>query len=88
MRLIDADSLKGTLANRLEKISARFGVDSSGAGAVAGAMALLDAQPTVDAVPVSFIRELINLARKVGADSHAESLEILLADWAETERKE
>lgn len=84
MRLIDADSLKGILADRLEKICARFGVDSSGAGAMAGAMALLDAQPTVDAVPVSFIRDLINLARKAGADSHAESLEALLADWAET----
>ena len=51
---------------------------------VAETMALLDAQPTVDAVPVSFIRDLINLARKAGADSHAESLEVLLADWAET----
>lgn len=51
---------------------------------VAEVMAFLDAQPTVDAVPVSFIRDLINLARKAGADSHAESLEVLLADWAET----
>ena len=44
------------------------------------------ASPTVDAIPISFIEELIELSRKVGADHHAESLEILLTDWAE--RKE
>lgn len=41
---------------------------------------------TVDAIPISFIKELIELSRKVGADHHAESLEILLRDWEE--RKE
>lgn len=46
----------------------------------------IDRMPTVDAVPISFIKGLIDLSRKVGADHHAESLEILLADWAE--RKE
>ena len=41
---------------------------------------------TVDAIPISFINQLIELSRKVGADHHAESLEVLLSDWVE--RKE
>ena len=46
----------------------------------------IKAAPEVEAIPVSYIQEMVRLARKVGADSHAESLEVLLADWAETKR--
>lgn len=46
-RLIDADALMNIFADRLTKVSVRYGIDSAVAGAVSGAMKLLDVQPTV-----------------------------------------
>ena len=46
-RLIDADAVMETFADRLEKVSERYGIGSAVAGAVSGAMKLLDAQQTV-----------------------------------------
>lgn len=46
-RLIDADALMDIFADRLVKVSVRYGVDSAVAGAVSGAMTLLDVQPKV-----------------------------------------
>lgn len=48
MRLIDADALLDILADRLIKVSERYGVDSGVAGAVAGAMRLVEVQPTIE----------------------------------------
>ena len=45
-RLIDADALMDIFADRLEKMSEWYG-NPSVAGAVSGAMKLLDVQPTV-----------------------------------------
>jgi len=42
--------------------------------------------PTVDAIPVSWIQETMQLAESVGAEKYAEHLGVLLDDWAE--RKE
>lgn len=47
MRRIDADALMNTFADRLAKVSERYGVNSAVAGAVAGAMGLIEAQPTI-----------------------------------------
>lgn len=38
---------------------------------------------TGDAIPVEFVEDIISMAHKLGADSHAESLEILIKDWEE-----
>ena len=46
-RLIDADALMNIFADRLVKVSERYGINSAVAGAVSGAMKLLDLQPTV-----------------------------------------
>ena len=46
-RLIDADALMNIFADRLMKVSERYGINSAVAGAVSGAMKLLDVQPTV-----------------------------------------
>ena len=46
-RLIDADALMNIFADRLTKVSVRYGIDSAVAGAISGAMKLLDVQPTV-----------------------------------------
>ena len=46
-RLIDADALMNIFADRLVKVSERYGINSEVAGAVSGAMKLLDVQPTV-----------------------------------------
>ena len=46
-RLIDADHLMEILADRLVKVSERYGVYSTVAGAVSGAMGLVDAQNVI-----------------------------------------
>ena len=46
-RLINADALMDIFADRLAKVSVRYGIDSAVAGAFSGAMKLLDVQPTV-----------------------------------------
>lgn len=46
-RLIDADALMNIFADRIVKVSERYGIYSAVAGAASGAMKLLDAQPTV-----------------------------------------
>ena len=46
-RLIDADALLKIYSNRYEKLSERYGFDSSELGILCGASKLLDVQPTV-----------------------------------------
>ena len=48
MRLIDADALMNTYAERLELIAERYGVYSSECGILNGAMKLLETQPTIE----------------------------------------
>ena len=48
MRVIDADALMDILADRLIKVSERYGVNSGVAGAVSGAMRLVEVQPTIE----------------------------------------
>ena len=46
MRLIDGDILMDEYVDRLVKVSERYGIDSSEAGILSGAMKLLDSQPS------------------------------------------
>ena len=46
-RLIDADRLMRTYEDRLEKVADRYGIDSSEAGILSGAMKLLMIEPTI-----------------------------------------
>lgn len=48
MRLIDADALLDILADRLIKVSERYGDDPAVAGAVSGVMRLVEVQPTIE----------------------------------------
>ena len=48
MRLIDGNALMDLYANRLELLGERYGLDSSECGVLAGAMKLLEAQPTIE----------------------------------------
>lgn len=48
MRLIDADALMDILADRLDLLGERFGKYSAPCGAVAGAMTLIERQPTIE----------------------------------------
>lgn len=84
MRLIDAEELIPML--RYATIESEIGVFPIRIG-FNDIKKVVDDAPTVDAIPISFIDELIELSRKVGADHHAESLEILLQDWAERKEK-
>lgn len=47
-RMIDADALLELYADRLEKLVGRYGVYSSECGVLAGAMKLLEIQPTIE----------------------------------------
>ena len=46
-RLIDADRLMRVYEDRVEKVADRYGVDSSEAGILSGAMKLLMIEPTI-----------------------------------------
>lgn len=78
-RLIDADELKSVFTEKSTEAVC-------GAELCKAIISRIDDTRTVDAIPISFINQLVELSRKVCADYHAESLEILLRDWAE--RKE
>ena len=43
--------------------------------------------PTVEAIPIACIEEIISLARTVGATRYAEELEVLIEDWREENGK-
>ena len=47
----------------------------------------IDEQQTVEAIPIEWIEETMQLAETVGAKEYAEHLEVLLADWAEREEE-
>ena len=47
MRAIDADELEGTYKNRLGLVMERYGIESSEAGILGGAIKLLKTQPTI-----------------------------------------
>lgn len=79
-RLIEAEALKAQIQREIDMY---YDEDGGGIHTAMEARDEIDYAPTVDAIPISFIKSLIDLSRKVGADHHAESLEILLADWAE-----
>ena len=74
MRLIDADALKAEMPTVEDEYKY--------------AHKLIDDAQTVEAVPVSWIEETMQLAEKVGAKEYAEHLEVLLADWAEEREEE
>lgn len=46
----------------------------------------IDELPTVDAIPIEWIKEVIRMAEKTGFTDYAYKLNVLLSDWAE--RKE
>lgn len=46
-RLIDADKLMAIFSDRLERVVGRYGIDSSEAGILAGAMKLLESQTAI-----------------------------------------
>lgn len=48
MRTIDADALLELYADRLQKLEERYGVHSGECGVLAGAMKLLEIQPTIE----------------------------------------
>lgn len=78
MRLIDADALKDW--SEIVPLTDDGGID------INDFEEKLESMPTVEAIPVSWIQETMQLAETVGAEKYAELLGVLLDDWAE--RKE
>ena len=68
MRLIDADELFFSMTDSIDQGIAEEARDEA---------------PTVDAIPVSWIKENKNLARTVGAWQYELFLDTLLKDWEE-----
>ena len=46
-RLVDADKLMAIFSDRLERVAERYGIDSSEAGILSGAMKLLESQTAI-----------------------------------------
>lgn len=46
-RLVDADKLMAVFSDRLERVVGRYGIDSSEAGILSGAMKLLESQMAI-----------------------------------------
>ena len=77
MRLIDADKLKRTEGIFQYQISESFDRISASAYTFED----VENAPTVDAIPIEWIKETIKLAENVQASKYAEHLRILLEDW-------
>ena len=76
-RLIDADALKeyidcGHLRNPCEVCFSELDVVN-----------LIDAQPTIDAIPISFIEEQVKLCNEVGFRRGEECYMALIEKWRE-----
>ena len=73
MRLIDADKL------HYKKV---YTIESYKSAVVVFAKEI-DKANTIDAIPIEWIKETIELAKKVGEERYADKLEVLLEDWEE-----
>lgn len=80
MRLVDADAMLDRFKRVFEE-NKEYRV----ADGLAMAYDMIQGQPTVDAIPISYIEELIKLSNKTGCIVYATSLEELLDDWREEE---
>ena len=83
-----------TLINKerlLEDLRERSSLDWDDEGEEYGMLLsriIIDEQPTIEAIPVEWIENIIAMAKKVYADKFAESLELMIEDWREEQRKE
>lgn len=89
VRIIDADALSETLG--ISKRGCDYCNHQYDAfycdGRFADACLAIEEAPTVDAIPVEWIRDTKVLAKAVGIEQYELFLETLLSDWEE-ERKE
>lgn len=76
MRLIDADEIRWAHHYDSDGNLSKYKVAYSD-----------EMPPAVDAIPVDWIEETMQLAETVGAKEYAEHLEVLLDDWAERKDK-
>lgn len=80
-RLIDADNIKW------EKILEPLGNGMYVDGYVVNERDI-DAMPTIEAIPISFLYEYMALCESVGAYKSKETIECLIDDWREEEKDE
>ena len=83
-----------TLINKerlLEDLRERSSLDWDDEGEEYGMLLsriIIDEQPIIEAIPVEWIENIVAMAKKVCADKFAESLELMIEDWREEQRKE
>lgn len=88
MRLIDADKLVSDMYHNAFEIDTNLQKWDSGCWIRYKMFEkVLDKQPTAEAIPIEFIKEIIKLAERVKAIKYAEHLKLLLEDW-EVEKNE
>lgn len=73
MRLIDVDEL--FVVDTIEQVNGELNIVSW------VPLSQIEDAPTVEAIPVEWIKETIELAENVQASKYAEHLRILLEDW-------
>lgn len=88
MRLIDADALKDNMSKWLKEADKYPSDIPPMEDIIVSTIMTIEEEPTVDAIPVEWIEETMQLAEKVGAKEYAEHLEVLLDDWAEERGEE
>lgn len=67
MRLIDADALKWIISNNVYKVRDRFGSEDYGMFWIGGIQMVIDAAPTIDAVPVVRCVDCVHIGCDEGA---------------------
>jgi hypothetical protein len=81
-RLIDANVLKNTITKHSYIVRDR--INSTGEGMfTVGIMQAIDEQPTIEAIPISFIEEQAKLCNEVGFVRGEECYIALIEDWRE-----
>ena len=81
-RLIDANVLKNTITKHSYIVRDR--INSTGEGMfTVGIMQAIDEQPTIEAIPISFIEEQVKLCNEIGFRRGEECYTALIEKWRE-----
>ena len=83
MRLIDADALKELICEHVYQVQDAWNSRDYGMFWTGGIEKAIDDAPTIDAVPVEFIRNAGNLAHNIEYYEYEEWVNALIDDWKE-----
>lgn len=76
MRLVDADALKEAMREKFKTVPERCEVNE-----------VINATPTIDAIPVEWLCEKIRYEEKFGGIPFGEYIKVLIWDWHQQEQE-